>query len=165
MAEAAESWKRDFGPAVSDGFLIADACDEAANLSRTSIAVEIAAPQGWEGGIPDDIAANDRATARIVGVNEDRKRRGMRPRSCIIEYQIALVLRPTEIRATSVRNGQQVDLFLLPLPYIADCYARTIKGKAPGVAQSISKNLVAARVADKRIAVGNAIGACARWEG
>ena len=98
------------------------------------------------------VAANDRTTATVVVIGEDRKGGWIGTRPRIIEDGVALILRPAEIRALGRRSGKEINFLLPVLTYIADGDLGTIEGKTPRIAQTIGEDLrLSFAIARKRV--------------
>ena len=92
-----------------------------------------------------DISARDRA-ALVVAIFGNRRNKAILGtpviRMCAFEDV------PAKIHPARCACGDEVDLFPLILPYIADVQiaGRPVEGKTPGVTQAISPNLVSKRI-------------------
>src|SRR5438874_12577963 len=103
------------------------------------------------------VAANDRTTATVVVIGEDRKGGWIGTRPRIIEDGVALILRPAEIRALDLVGDPEIDFFPISLTDIGDGDSAVVERKAPGVAQAISIDLIAPRLAHIGIRNGDAV--------
>jgi len=69
-----------------------------------------------------------------VVIDEHREDRGVRPRARVVEYEVALILRPAEICAARIGNRQKVNFFPLRLSDVGNRYPVAVEGKTPRVA-------------------------------
>ena len=146
--------------AIAAGKTSAARQDKRADLFRAVVGVEVAAVEVAEAWVADDVAADDRAAkggaaARIfVRVVEDRfgeAARGRARRRWIRVGDEALAAVPAVVGAGAAddsgrRARGDVDLLAGVLPDVGDHHVarRPIEGEAPGIAQPVGPDLVAA---------------------
>ena len=135
--------------------------DEAAQLALAEVGVDVALIESAQAAVADDVAADDRAAAAAaVGVGEDRFGRTAGVRGVTVFFGVgseALERVPAEVGAARGRDGRVVELLELVLADVADRDPRLrgadrVEGEAEGVAQAVAVDLVAAALADERVA-------------
>src|ERR1700744_1706541 len=158
LAEPREAPHREAGGAVVAS--AAGAESHRVDLRLAVVAEQVAAVERREGGVADDVAADDRAVAVAVLGDErgpDRAGGGAR-----LEAVIALEDAPPVVGSGAVARTGEVDLLLGVLADIADDQVprAPVKGEAPRVAQPVGPDLgPPPRLMRERVAGGDGVDA------
>jgi hypothetical protein len=131
--------------------------DEAAELARAEVRIQVAAAEASQRPVADDVAADDRAAAPGMRILEDRRLVVVSGSGCLVvarkpKAMVALEVVPAEVGAAKAPAPLIIDLLEPILADVPDQDPAAVEREPVGIAQSERVDLVLAGPADERVA-------------